>query len=719
MRRSTRRTIAGLILVLLAGLRPATPAHAAGEKESYLVTLGKAAGSSAAGKGAEFAVKLVGGLIYDSSCNVPVQSAASRYICDVLGSVTGKTDEAWKNQVKKQLADISKGVETLTLGQNQIANELRQVHKTMEAEFEQAAQKVQATQAITKIEGNWKKYQREFAENTQPNKAEMIELATKLIKDEKLDSVLQDLNVALTTRVLDGQPMLRFPFYKWRETRGFTHFRYDGLEAYDFAEKKFMEYRTLEDKAYLMYLWAATVIESKCQLEKAVDCKPRLPVSTAVFKRDFERYTKEQVEVFNAAADWLLLSYGNLHGLDARYTEPERFEEPMARANFLTASILAPGGKGMWGRVIAMGNAWDGTLRMQCGGKALTVKPVLSYTTPVEGNTRFYSGNNHDYGPADWWVARKGDAVYDEVHFANEWKIFHYSLPDAAVGDCAVTQQLPERGILPWVQPGTQVAQVTPADGRPRPFGSFLAIQRAGGTYALMSGGVWSSHQKNPAHLENPNYGDRRPTRGVVKYEVNNTLVESAGHAAGPWIGVLSAGRGEYNVKTVGAAGRIEVADKIKLYMTKPISFPEGAGAVLNLVLDTRCDSTARALCRTATDGNVLLGYDVENNDTEEKKGSLTAWAGVYLSPRTLGARDDAKGEGIDVDKSYEKKGSRERVEVSGSTFSGPVKTTPSESYYLNFALELYVSTEGRGFDATTWMYRGRITPGLLYLSKK
>lgn len=243
MRRLMRRAIAGLILVFLAGLRPAIPAPAA-ESESYLVTLGKAAGSSAAGKGAEFAVKLVGGLIYDSSCNVPVQSNASRYICDVLGSVTGKTDEAWKDQVKKQLADISKGVETLTLGQNQIANELRQVHKTMEAEFEQAAQKVQATQAITKIEGNWKKYQKEFAENTQPDKAEMIELATKLIKDEKLDSVLQDLNVALTTRVLDGQPMLRYPFYKWRETKGFTHFRYDGLEAYDFAEKKFMEYRT-------------------------------------------------------------------------------------------------------------------------------------------------------------------------------------------------------------------------------------------------------------------------------------------------------------------------------------------------------------------------------------------------------------------------------------------------------------------------------------------
>jgi len=706
-----RGLTAVLVCAFLAAPPLASPARA---DDTLVVTLVKAAAGSAAGKGAEFAFKAVGGLIYDSSCNGRVLEPGDRYICDILGSVTGRADDHWKKKVDKQLAEISKELAVLTRGQEDLARELTQVHKKMELEFEQAAQKIQATHAISTIEGAWKKYLAEFRPGLQVTKADMVEFATNIIKVQQLDVALQNLNVALTTRVMDGQPMLRYPFYKWRETRGFTNFRFEGQAVYDFAEKKFMEYRTHQEKAYLMYLWAATVIESKCKLEQAAECRPRLPVSTAAFKKDFKRYTDEQVFVFNAAVDWLLLSYGDPHGRAPRFAVPDRFEETVARANLLTASILLEGARGMWGRVVSTGEAWDGRLRMQCGGTTQTVEPSFAYTTPAEGNTRFALNFNRDYGPLDWWVARRGDAAYDEVHFSDQWKIFHYSLPDAAVGACTVAAQLPARGLLSWVQGGTEVVQVRTADGRSFPFGSFLGVQRAGGTYALLSGGAWKAEQQNPSHRENPNYGDRRPTRGVIKFTANSSLVETTGHDAGPWIGVLSAGRGEF--KMDNGNGRIEVSDSIRLWMDKPISFPEGGGAVLNLLSSNDCKN----LCRAGVDsGETVLAYDVENNDSEDQKGSLTAWVGIYLHPHNSGRREDAAGQGIVIDKSYPKKGTREREEVKGLQQTGPVRTAPSTPYYLNFVLDFYVSTEGRGIDATTWMYRGKLTPEQLYLSRQ
>jgi hypothetical protein len=711
LRHSLRGATAVLVCAFLVTPTLAPPARAA--EDSFIVTLGKAAGGSAAGKGGEFAVKLVGGLIYDSSCNAPVMAAGTRYICDILGSVTGKAEEQWKANVEKRLQEISNQLDVLTRGQDAIARELTQMHKAMELEFEQAAQKVVATHAIVTIEGLWKKYEAEFRPGSPVSRDEMVEFATNIIH-QKLDVALQNLNVALTTRVLEGQPMLRYPLYKWRETKGFTHFRFEGQEVYDFAEKKFVEYRTHQEKAYLMYLWAATVLESRCKLKPA-ECRTKPPVSTEVFKRDFERYTVEQVKVFDAAVDWLLLSYGNPHSAGPRFLLPDRWEETVARANFLTNSLLAPGGKGMWGRVVAMGDAWDGSLQLKCGGKTQTVKPAFSYTVPAEGNIRFWGGYNKDYGPTDWWGSSKGNAIYDEVHFADQWKIFHYSLPDAPVGACAAVEQLPGRGVLPWAQSGTEVLQVKTADGRSLPFGSFIAVQRAGGTYALLSGATWKADQKNPTHVDNPPQGKLRPTLGTIKYSANASLVETTGHDAGPWIGVLSAGRGEFTASLQGNS-RVEIKDSIRLWMDKPISFPDSPGAVLNLASGTDCKN----LCRPSTDdGLSLFRYDIENNDTEAKKGDLTAWLGAYLSKAHQGSRQEATGQGILIDRSYKNKGSRESVNVKDLTQSGTVTTAPGNRYYLNMVVDFDVITEGRGLDATTWMYQGKLMPQSLFVSKK
>jgi hypothetical protein len=148
--------------------------------------------------------------------------------------------------------------------------------------------------------------------------------------------------------------------------------------------------------------------------------------------------------------------------------------------------------------------------------------------------------------------------------------------------------------------------------------------------------------------------------------------------------------------------------------MDKRISFADGAGAVLNMGASTECKN----LCRSPGDGSAILKYDVENNDTEEKKGDLTAWVGVYLSTSNYGRRDDATGQGILIDRSYTKKGSRDTADVTGAV-TGAVKTKPAAPYYLNFVVDFDVSTEGRGLDATQYMYMGKIMPQELFLSRR
>jgi len=59
--------------------------------------------------------------------------------------------------------------------------------------------------------------------------------------------------------------------------------------------------------------------------------------------------------------------------------------------------------------------------------------------------SRFAQGGNRDYGAIDWWTSSRANAAYDQVHFSDHWKVFHYSLPKAGVERSACR---PERGGL-------------------------------------------------------------------------------------------------------------------------------------------------------------------------------------------------------------------------------------------------------------------------------
>ncbi len=671
-----------------------------GAEDGFGITILKAAGGSAAGKGAEFAVKIIGGAIFDAACKGKTLGTGDQYLCDALGGITGKGDDEWKKKVEKQLSEINDKLGKLESGQKAIQAELKNQSVAIQEGFNQAAAKHEATRAIIRIENLWEKYLSQFDKIDSDLQRESMVAFAKDIIANNLHTKLGDLNVVLTKSTNDSQPLLRHVFYEWRLKRGTSAppETFDATEVYEFAERKFMDFRYQQHKVYVMYLWAATVLESDCKLHPA-QCVS-LPRSTVDFRADYTRYTRQQVEVFNAGLDWLLLSY-SLNRTQVPKTLPygPSPEATLLRANLLSTLMLTDG-SGWWGRVIAMGNAWDGSLDVKCGQTEI-LKPVMKYQVPVEDK----------WGKTlDWWKSRSGGQVYDEVHFSNEWTIYHYHMPKAPVGPCRVSPALPKNaGYLPWWQEGTEVVQVTTADTRQFPFGSFIGIQRAGGTYALATGS-WK-RAADPRRQE-----DGKGRRTNVRFDWTITTDRQGGAA---WASLMSEGDSEWFIEN--GSSRVHNWHQIYLYADKKIYFPEGGTVKLNLFQHNDCARVCRGNDKSDL---VVMEYDVWNNDTESKKGSLRAQAGLFFSPivnepdrmaNDIGAR--ASGNGIFIDASYGLTGDQKTHKVSGDQ-SGIFSPRADTGYYLQYLLDFEVVTEGRFSNKTHWMYRGKLTPSWLFLTK-
>lgn len=685
--------------VLLAVL--ATPsAHA---EKSMVDTIKKAAISGATSKPIEMGVKIATGLIYRAACPAKPEDKVGEFLCGTLGSVSGKEDEDFKKKVEEELKKISGQLDKLDKNVDKIQNTIERNHKVSEAQFEQAAAKVVATKVIVRIENLWDVFQKQVDPNVPVNANGLRSFADEVIA-ENLHTKLGDLNVVLTKPTLDGQSMIRYPFHMWRLKKGhMPHEAFDAREAYDFAEQKFMYYRGEQQKGYLVYLWAAEILESQCEV-KPEKCR-RPPVSSKDFKVRFDDYQRQQLIAFNASVDWLILAYAGdanrMRSGDPRFLPgwplAGNAEEMFLRANLLTSTVASEG-KGLWGRVISMGNKWDGSLEVQCGSRKATLKPALTYPLKV---------SDKPTETLDWWTSDNADRVYNQVRFASEWTMHHYEMPDAPAGKCTVNAALPNRaGMLPWIEPGTEV--VTLASGQDGyAFGSFLAIQRAGGGYALASG-EWK--RRGEPHREESGSADRVDVRFNWKIEPSRQ--------GGAWAGLWSSGRGKYYI---GRGSRVHTYNQIYLYNAKKITFPEDSQVRLNLIPSSECLD----LCDGG--GEVLLEYDIENDNSDKGKGSLDAHLAVFFDSRTgvIDPTANAKNNlsllnvdnGIHINASYGKTGDRKTHRTAGEK-SGIVKVSNSTGYHLQYLIEFQAITEGRGIDATTWNYKAKITPWSLFLTR-
>lgn len=680
--------LSAIALLILATALPVM----AEEEEDTATSILKSAGM----KGGEIAAKALAGLLYDTSCVNRNNDKFTGYVCSVLGSVSGRTEDKWKQEVTNQLKEINAKVDTLTVGQREIQRSLADMKSDLNNKFNAVAQNVVAVQHLIKIEGLWEKYQAQFDKlDEDVTRDKMLSFANEIIA-EKPHTMLAELNAVLTQGIpaTGGQPLVRYPLSEWRIAHstgmGYEH---KMMEAYEYAEKRFVDFRMREEKAYVMYLWAASVLETQCNLNPGQCTRP--PRSTAEFKADWNRYTQQQAAAFNSAVDWLLLAYSPYRvTISGNFLPDNKSLDVMQRANFLTSTMLGDG-EGFWGRVIAAGNAWDGSLQVACGGRPQTFMPILKYAVPAGGGG-VYAVNNQDSGPLDWWVSTRGNTVYDEVRFAEDWQNYIYYIPVERKTPCSVYPNLPKGGVLPWVQTQRKVVEV-PAKPKPLLFGSFVAIQRAGGTYALVSGD-WSGTTTPYFNKE----GD-----GELVTQEEYGLIER-NRPGGPRIGIYRKGRAEYSMSLKRLSSRIHVVSKIDLTAAKEVRLPEDSRVRINFY-PGNCEGQ---FCNDLGSSS-LLAYDIENNDTEDKKGTLEAKASVTFVDTT----NERNAPGMKVDGSYGKTGDHKTLNVTGGQ-SALMQLDPQKKYRLTYGIYIDMWTQGRGTDASDFWYRALLAPASMYLTK-
>jgi hypothetical protein len=665
----------------------------AAEEEDATTSILKSAGV----KGGEVAAKLLAGLLYDTSCVNRNNDQFTGYVCTVLGSVSGRTEDKWKQEVTNQLKEINSKVDTLTVGQREIQRSLAEMKTDLNNKFNTVAQNVVAVQHLVKIEGLWEKYQAQFDKiDEDVSRDSMLSFAKEIVA-EKPHTMLAELNAVLTQGIpaTGGQPLVRYPLSEWRIAHS-TGMGFDQnvMEAYEYTEKRFVDFRMREQKAYAMYLWAASVLETNCNLHPGQCTQP--PRSTKDFKSDWDRYTQQQAAAFNSAVDWLLLSYTPYRlSSTGNFLSSGRSADVMQRANYMTSTLLGDG-EGLWGRVISTGNAWDGSLQVVCGGSPQTLMPVLKYAVPAAGSGVFTIGP--DSGPVDWWVSRSGNSVYDEVHFAADWQNYIYSIPAAKAGPCSVSPNLPKRGLLPWVQADRKVVEISGTE-KPFAFGSFIAIQRAGGTYALVSGD-WGG-------MTTPSF--KKEGDGELVTQDDQWIIEP-NRPGGPRIGLYRKGRAEFSTRLSRLSSRVHLVSTIALSNSKEVRFPEDSRVKLNF-FPGNCE---RELCN-GLGNNSILAYEIENNDTEAKKGTLDAKASVTFVD--AGIADLESGPGLTIDGSYGKTGDRKTLNVTGAQ-SALIQVDPGKRYRMRYGINFDLWTEGRGTNASDFWYRALLAPASMYLTK-
>ena len=654
--------------------------------------------SSAGSKAGEFAVKFVGGWIYSVSCKPEQQKdEGSKALCGALASLTGKDEEEWKAKIEGQLAEIKTQLDVLARGQTEIKTAIATLQEKMENEFKQVPNSVRITAILTKIDAFWNRFEAEVRNPKQEmNKRDLEKFALDVMRSE-LHTELGQLNVLLTESVDNAQPTLKYPFYLTRKKISQeTPFQaWNAMKEYDFAEKKFVYYRGEMQKGYLVYLWAAEIIQGLCELKGDEACAA-LPQTARSFADQFVRYTEDQIKAFDAAVNWLLLAYSRPEWDGPNFLLQSYLNEDiLMRLNYLTATVLGKG-EGAWGQVLSTdGDPWDGAITLQCSGTQRRVEPAFNYTLDVD---TIYTGPT-----VDWWTSRGRNGVYDEVRFSPRWKIYHYKWEDAAQGPCKIFEQLPGSGEkLPWVSKDGEVASVT-KDGATYNFGFFHGIQRAGGTWAMASGQDWAL----PGAPETHESGDAT-LKGRFDWVI------SAAHHEGLWADVLSDSRVEQTAfKTLTPTQDKNYRARIYAFNKKNLYFPQGGNVKVNLMNHSWCEK----VCRGTSEETGIMDYNIQHSEFED--GRMTAVVAAFLDP-TQGLEQNWENRvknGMYIDGSYGPTRERKTKRVNWRA-SGNATVNPGTAYHLQYLIYFDLFTHTNRADATSYYFMGKITPAHLFLTK-
>jgi hypothetical protein len=447
-------------------------------------------------------------------------------ICGALGSFTGADEKAWKDNVTSELAGIRTDLARLEQGQARIQADVRDLvagNKVLLSKVSALVNETVAQTGIREIQSLWDvQFETLFNSESRFSREQLLSFADQIVRVQQMHTKLGVISRTLTTNGIGGADPLLLAWARTLNTQLAANPGKADLEiAYTFLEQNFADLLFEQRRGFLMYVWAAQILESDCEIRatratRGEEICTRAPMSGADFQEAFDKQVAKQLETFNDGVEWLVLANSDAHSDKAAFLHDD------AQWVFRRLDLFSAANEqsfGLRGRVISMGDAFDGKLTVE----GETMPQGRTSLIPTAG------------GSLDWWRATNANwpEVYDEVRFANQWRVLHYQKPDVVERTARITApRLVHLEPFAVARIDLLTGEVTKAPLSPtvKLFASFTAIERAGGGFALASGG-WNA--------------DRPPgvsERGFV--DIHDQHFQSSAGSGKPFLYAIAESRG-------------------------------------------------------------------------------------------------------------------------------------------------------------------------------
>jgi hypothetical protein len=517
--------------------------------------------------GEQFA-KQFGSFIYRTQCQGKEPTGAGGVICGAVGSFSGDAEREWKENVTKQLAGIAAGVARIEAGLLDVrADQQRLLQQNAQVliRLDEIIGETVAAPAIARIRTLWdEQYAPMIQGKREFSRERVTAFANQVVFQDRVHDQLGQIHDTLARGQIGGKaPLLRLYTQRIAARLGDVS-RADLETPYDFLESVLTELLTEQRKGEIMYLWAASILQAECEVQKKC---VQLPHTAVEYESVFADHVEAQLAEFNAALEWLVLAGSAPHARRPDFLHKDA-ARVFASADLLTAANLGRG-FGLRGRVIALGDSFDGKLSV--AGQAATPARAASLVPSSEGRL-------------DWWKATGNQPAYDEVRFADVWKVYPYHLPKVQPGSYQIATA------LPWKPANISVGRIDLATGASAaagasgenivPFGSFVALGRAGGGYAFMSS-EWVA--------EFPGGGRSVTAVGDLEGDLSKPDVD----ARAPHVKLNAVGRIKWSLGQAGKDQHVEGTVAALAVRKRPIVSPDGGELTLHVALGDTWD----ALC--------------------------------------------------------------------------------------------------------------------------
>ncbi|SNR54249.1 hypothetical protein [Puniceibacterium sediminis] len=427
-------------------------------------------------KGVEQAVAFGLGEIYDAGCNTPDNpvklDAMSSLGCSIARAGAGRAEDEFKNELRNGLAEIKEVVtriesQVTQLGQGQA--EILTALDRIEAEVQVVPIETVAELATSGINDAWAAFLPVMNGTEQVTPDEMIDLATRIVNSYKIADKLRALSGAVSEPTLLTKDSLLQQQMNLLLV-GMDSATSNDLELpHQFYQGVMRNILVQYGRGEMMYAWAASVLEAVCS-EGGAGCVS-LPVSLANFETRSNAQRTVMLLHYRDMVERLVLAYSDPSSTNRNFLHDDA-RQVFAELDFFLALNLESHG-GLRGRVISAGSAFQGTLEVSGEPAASEVPRDILSSRDI-----------------DWWTRPAANKPYDRVHFAPSWRIYDVVLQAEPDQVLQVTEPLPwHSGDFQLLNFDTRNGELATADTPQEdilPFGTFTAIARAGGSYAMM-----------------------------------------------------------------------------------------------------------------------------------------------------------------------------------------------------------------------------------------